>query len=103
HGDRGSVVIDDDQLTYVHLADDEVGDDLGNQVDKYAETQSRSAAASRDPGQLSDAHRLQYLNILAALEGREDVRVDLETNRRSVAVITGAYESARTGKPVVLS
>lgn len=103
HGDRGSVVIDDDQLTYVHLADDEVGDDLGNQVDKYAETQARSAAASRDPGQLSDAHRLQYLNILAALEGREDVRVDLETNRRSVAVITGAYESARTGKPVVLS
>jgi UDP-N-acetyl-2-amino-2-deoxyglucuronate dehydrogenase len=103
HGDRGSMVIDDDQLTYVHLADDEVGDDLGNQVDKYAETQARSAAASRDPGQLSDAHRLQYLNILAALEGREDVRVDLETNRRSVAVITGAYESARTGKPVVLS
>lgn len=103
HGDRGSMVIDDDQLAYVHLADDEVGDDLGNQVDKYAETQARSAAASRDPGQLSDAHRLQYLNILAALEGREDVRVDLETNRRSVAVITGAYESARTGKPVVLS
>jgi predicted dehydrogenase len=103
HGDRGSMVIDDDQLAYVHLADDEVGDDLGNQVDKYAETQARSAAAGRDPGQLSDAHRLQYLNILAALEGREDVRVDLETNRRSVAVITGAYESARTGKPVVLS
>jgi UDP-N-acetyl-2-amino-2-deoxyglucuronate dehydrogenase len=103
HGDRGSMVIDDDQLAYVHLADDAVGDDLGNQVDKYAETQARSAAAGRDPGQLSDAHRLQYLNILAALEGREDVRVDLETNRRSVAVITGAYESARTGKPVVLS
>ena len=103
HGDRGSMVIDDDQLAYVHLADDEVGDDLGNQVDKYAEIQARSAAAGRDPGQLSDAHRLQYLNILAALEGREDVRVDLETNRRSVAVITGAYESARTGKPVVLS
>ena len=103
HGDRGSVVLDDDQLSYVHLADDEVDDDLGNQVDRYAETQARSAAAGRDPGQLSDAHRLQYLNILAALEGREKLRVDLETNRRSVAVITGAYESARTGKPVVLS
>jgi UDP-N-acetyl-2-amino-2-deoxyglucuronate dehydrogenase len=103
HGDRGSLVLDDDQLSYVHLADDEVNDDLGNQVDRYAETQARSAAASRDPGQLSDAHRLQYLNILAALEGREKLRVDLETNRRSVAVITGAYESARTGRPVVLS
>jgi predicted dehydrogenase len=103
HGDRGSVVIDDDQLAYVHFADDEVGDDLGNQVDRYAETQARSAAAGRDPGQLSDAHRLQYLNILAALRGEEELRVDLETNRRSIAVITGAYESARTGQPVVLS
>ena len=27
---------------------------------------------------------------------------DLETNRQSIAVITGVYESARTGKPVVL-
>jgi UDP-N-acetyl-2-amino-2-deoxyglucuronate dehydrogenase len=104
HGDRGSVVIDNDQLSYVHLADEEDGDgDLGNHLDRYAETQARSAAAGNDPGQLSDAHRLQYLNILAALEGREKLRVDLDTNRRSIAVITGAYESARTGKPVVLS
>jgi predicted dehydrogenase len=104
HGDRGSVVIDDDQLSYVHLADEEQGeDDLGNHLDLYSETKARSAAAGRDPGQLSDAHRLQYLNVLAALEGREVLRVDLDTNRRSIAVITGAYESARTGKPVVLS
>ncbi|MEP6650469.1 MAG: Gfo/Idh/MocA family oxidoreductase [Lapillicoccus sp.] len=104
HGDRGSVVIEDDQLAYIHLADEEHGDDdLGNHLDRYAETQARSAAASRDPGQLSDAHRLQYLNILAALEGHEELRVDLDTNRRSIALITGAYESARTGRPVVLS
>jgi UDP-N-acetyl-2-amino-2-deoxyglucuronate dehydrogenase len=104
HGDRGSVVIDNDQLSYVHLADEEQGDDdLGNHLDRYAETQARSAAAGSDPGQLSDAHRLQYLNVLAALQGREKLRVDLDTNRRSIAVITGAYESARTGKPVVLS
>jgi predicted dehydrogenase len=102
HGDRGSVVIDDDQLSYVHLADEESGEsDVANQLDRYGETQARSATSS-NPGQLSDAHRLQYLNILAALEGREELRVDLETNRRSIAVITGAYESARTGKRVTL-
>ena len=88
HGDRGSAVIDDDQLVF-----------LGD---------SREAAgavptAGSNPGTLSDAHRLQYLNFLAALDGKEEIRVDLETNRRSIAVITGAYESARTGRPVQLS
>jgi predicted dehydrogenase len=88
HGDRGSAVIDDDQLVF-----------LGD---------SREAAgtvptAGANPGTLSDAHRLQYLNFLAALDGTEKIRVDLETNRRSIAVITGAYESARTGRPVRLS
>jgi predicted dehydrogenase len=56
------------------------------------------------PGQLAvDAHRRQYENFLAALAGKEPLRVDLETNRQSIAVITGVYESARTGKPVALS
>jgi UDP-N-acetyl-2-amino-2-deoxyglucuronate dehydrogenase len=30
------------------------------------------------------------------------LRVDLETNRRSIAVITAVYEAARTGRPVRL-
>jgi predicted dehydrogenase len=58
--------------------------------------------AGSDPGQLSDSHRLQYLNFLGALDGTQQLRVDLETNRQSIAVITGAYESARTGRPVSL-
>jgi predicted dehydrogenase len=49
-----------------------------------------------------DAHRRQYENFLAALAGEQPLRVDLETNRQSIAVITGVYESARTGKPVAL-
>jgi UDP-N-acetyl-2-amino-2-deoxyglucuronate dehydrogenase len=52
---------------------------------------------------VSDAHRLQYLTVLGALDGSETLRVDLETNRQSIGVITGAYESARTGRPVALS
>jgi hypothetical protein len=59
-------------------------------------------AAGSDPSNLSDAHRLQYLNFLGALDGTEELRVTLETNRRSIGVITGVYESARTGRPVSL-
>jgi UDP-N-acetyl-2-amino-2-deoxyglucuronate dehydrogenase len=109
HGDHGSVVIDNDRLAYIHLAPEDApqgaGDppDADNQVDAYAATTEASLAAAKDPGQLSDAHRLQYLNVLGALEGTQELRVDLATNRRAIAVITGAYESARTGAPVTLS
>lgn len=105
HGDHGSAVIDNDQLTYLHVAP--VGapsgaadpPDADNQVDAQA---LREATAGSNPGQLSDAHRLQYLNMLGALDGTETLRVDLATNRQAIALITGAYESARTGRPVSL-
>jgi predicted dehydrogenase len=100
HGDRGSAVIDNDQLAFFHTtAPDATPDDrlMGTTSERAVPT------AGSNPGQLSDAHRLQYLNFLGALDGTEPLRVDLETNRQSIAVITGVYESARTGRPVRLS
>jgi UDP-N-acetyl-2-amino-2-deoxyglucuronate dehydrogenase len=100
HGDKGSSVIDNDQLAFCQVTEQ------GAEAEERSmgTTESRSVAtAGSDPGQLSDAHRLQYLNFLGALDGTEELRVDLETNRQSIAVITGAYESARTGRPVRLS
>jgi UDP-N-acetyl-2-amino-2-deoxyglucuronate dehydrogenase len=99
HGDRGSAVIDNDQLAYFHATPEGTEPDeklIGTTTDRAVPT------AGSDPGQLSDAHRLQYLNFLGALDGTEQLRVDLETNRQSIGVITGAYESARTGRPVTL-
>jgi predicted dehydrogenase len=60
------------------------------------------STAASNPSGLGDSHRLQYLNFLAALDGTEPLRVDLETNRQAVALINGVYESARTGRPVSL-
>ncbi len=110
HGDKGSVVIENDEFTFVHFtppgADPEEklmgssGKDL-NEAEKYRAGEG-SATAGREPGQLSDAHRLQYENFLAALRGEAEVRVGLAENRQSISVIVGAYESARTGKPVKL-
>jgi UDP-N-acetyl-2-amino-2-deoxyglucuronate dehydrogenase len=100
HGDRGSAVIDNDQLAFFHTTAPGVAPDerlMGTTSERAVPT------AGSDPGQLSDAHRLQYLNFLGALDGTERLRVDLETNRQSIGVITGAYESARTGRPVRLS
>ena len=97
HGDRGSAVIDNDQLAFFEKAAD------SGEEQAYGTTSARAVpTAGSDPGRLSDAHRLQYLNFLGALDGTEQLRVDLETNRQSIGVITGAYESARTGRPVRL-
>jgi len=99
HGDRGSSVIDNDQLTFFEVTPEGAGPE-----EKLMGTTSARAVptAGSDPGRLSDAHRLQYVNFLGALDGTDELRVDLATNRQSIAVITGAYESARTGKPVDL-
>jgi predicted dehydrogenase len=100
HGDRGSAVIDNDQLVFLQRT--APGADAEEQA--YGSTSAREVpTAGSDPGQLSDSHRLQYLNFLGALDGTDRLRVDLETNRQSIAVINGVYESARTGRPVRLS
>jgi UDP-N-acetyl-2-amino-2-deoxyglucuronate dehydrogenase len=113
HGDKGSVVIDNDKLTFVHRtpressAEERAYGDPGSAINQIAEYPEASGAAAQtagsNPGQLAiDAHRRQYENFFAALAGQEALRVDLETNRQSIAIITGVYESARTGRPVSL-
>jgi predicted dehydrogenase len=100
HGDKGSAVIDNDQLAFFEAT----APGATAEERLMGTTSGRPVpTAGSDPGQLSDAHRLQYLNFLAALDGTEPLRVDLETNRQSIAVITGVYESARTGRPVSLT
>jgi len=103
HGDRGSAVIDNDELVFLH------GTPPGTDPEErsYGSTSVRAGAdagstAASNPSGLGDSHRLQYLNFLAALDGTEPLRVDLETNRQAVALINGVYESARTGRPVDL-
>jgi predicted dehydrogenase len=103
HGDRGSAVIDNDELVFLH------GTPPGTDPEErsYGTTSVRAGAdagstAASNPSGLGDSHRLQYLNFLAALDGTEPLRVDLETNRQAVGLITGVYESARTGRPVDL-
>jgi predicted dehydrogenase len=100
HGDRGSAVIDNDELAYLHVT--AAGERPEEKLMGTPSTRAVPTAGS-DPAQLSDAHRRQYLNFLGALDGTGTVRVTLETNRQSIGVITGAYESARTGRPVKLS
>lgn len=111
HGDKGSVVIDDDELAFIHVTPEGVeamelayggsGNAL-NQVADFGGGGRRPPTEGSNPGQVSVAHRAQYQNFLAALRGESEVRVTLAENRRSISIIVGVYESARTGLPVKL-
>ncbi|GAA2552586.1 Gfo/Idh/MocA family oxidoreductase [Winogradskya consettensis] len=97
HGDRGSAVIDNDRMAFFHSTP------AGTSPVEMQMGGTRVTSGFVDPVGLGDTHQRQYLNFLGALAGTEKLRVDLETNRQSIGVIAGAYESARTGRPVALS
>jgi predicted dehydrogenase len=107
HGDRGSAIIDDDELSYFHAAGEgQEGEAYGggeNQAEEVMEQYGEAATgpgAGADPGSLSMAHRDQIQEFVEALrEGREPL-VNLEEGRKPLAIIQGIYESARTGGPV---
>jgi predicted dehydrogenase len=109
HGDRGSAIIDDDELSYFHAAGEgQEGEAYGagggeNQAEEVMEQYGEVATgpgAGADPGSLSMAHRDQIQDFVEALrEGREPL-VNLEEGRKPLAIIQGIYESARTGGPV---
>ncbi len=108
HGERGSAIIDNDQLVYFHAATAEqegaaygsAGE--GNQaaaVLSMHNVETSSATAGADPGSRSMAHRDQIQDFIAAVrEGREP-QVTIEEGRKAVAAILAIYESARLGRP----
>jgi UDP-N-acetyl-2-amino-2-deoxyglucuronate dehydrogenase len=110
HGDRGSAVIENDELVYVHITSGErdelfIGESRAskNQVDQYVRADAAAAkTAAGDPRQLSDAHRYQYESFLRTLAGKEELAVSLDEARLSLSVVLAIYESARTGRPVAI-
>jgi UDP-N-acetyl-2-amino-2-deoxyglucuronate dehydrogenase len=109
HGDRGSAIIDDDELSYFHAAGEgQEGDAYGagggeNQAEHVMQHYGEAASgpgAGADPASLSMVHRDQIQDFVEAVrEGREPL-VNLVEGRRPLATIQGIYESARSGGPV---
>lgn len=103
-GDRGSAVIENDQLGYLHLARgeaDEVGD-YGASPEAQTDSTERAAGVG-SPAISADAHTLQIADMIRAIREDGTPLVDGHAARRPVAIILAVYESANTGKEVVLS
>jgi UDP-N-acetyl-2-amino-2-deoxyglucuronate dehydrogenase len=107
HGERGSAVIEQDQLAYFHAASgDAAAPNLGargggNQARAILPDQAGEVAtAGSDPAALSEVHTDQYRDFLDAVaEGRPPL-VTVAEATRTLAVVCAIYESARTGRPV---
>ena len=113
HGDRGSAVIDNDELAYFHAAG--AGDGPapaygasgtgadGNQAGSLLPPAARAAGAGSDPSALSDAHVDQYRDFVNAVAAGRPPLVTVADAGRTLAVVRAIYDSARSGAPVSLT
>ncbi len=107
-GSQGSAIIENDELTLLHLARDEkeAAGDYGV-ITKTKPTepgqQPNSSGASANPAAIvANSHALQIADMIRAIRENGTPLVDGYAGRRSVEIILSIYESARTHREVTL-
>jgi predicted dehydrogenase len=106
-GDRGSAIIENDNLSYLHLARDDK-EEVSAYGTNVKATKNKDAneggATAQDPAALSyRGHALQIADMIRAIRENGTPLVDGYAARRPVEIILGIYESARTHREVLLS
>jgi UDP-N-acetyl-2-amino-2-deoxyglucuronate dehydrogenase len=95
-GENGTVKIGGTSVNKVeHWSFAEYDDD-----DKYVET---GAINTNPPTVYGFGHEGYYRNVVAVLRGKAAADTDGREGRKSLALILGIYESARTGKNVTIA
>lgn len=103
HGDRGSAIIDDDQLEYFGAADPAAFDPSGaSVVNRAAELVpvGELRGGDRGPDQFIVGHLRQYGDIVSAILDGRAPGVRVEDAFVSLAVVRAVYLSATLGRPV---
>ena len=107
HGDRGSAIIDDDELVYFHAAaEGDAGPDLGagspdNQVPAVLDA-GPALQGSRTAGLKPTSHAAQYEDFQRSVADDRPPLVTVAEATRTLAVIAAIYESAQAGRPVLV-
>jgi len=108
-GDKGSAVIEDDRMGYLHLARDDSGEvgayGMGaKDRAQAAPAPEKGGATAANPAALSSTtHAVQITDMIRAIREDGTPLVDGHAARHPVEIILAVYESARTGKEVSLS
>lgn len=103
-GTRGSAIIEDDHLGYLHLARDDSEEVGAYGVGSKAHGRPKvEATAGQDPAALSlNSHALQITDMMRAIREDGTPLVDGYAAKHPVEIILGIYESSRTHKEVTL-
>ena len=98
HGDRGSAVIEQDDVLRWDFAQPSPEDEQIKQ--RFAQKVGASGGAS-DPSAISHrGHMLQLSDFVDAIRSNRTPKVDGREGRKAVAAICAIYEAAKTGKAV---
>jgi UDP-N-acetyl-2-amino-2-deoxyglucuronate dehydrogenase len=104
-GDGGSAIIENDQLGYLHLRrEDEVeAGAYGGAPGGKQSTSDTEGSTAADPSAVNTtSHGLQIADMVRAIREDGTPILDGEHARHAVEIILGVYESAQTGKEVLL-
>ncbi|HEY8458461.1 MAG TPA: Gfo/Idh/MocA family oxidoreductase [Actinopolymorphaceae bacterium] len=111
HGDRGSAIIDHDELVYYHAAPEDAEDfpyGAGGRANQAAEVLAAAGVGPKDEpaegptiaGLQATSHTTQFEHFLDAVEHGRPVLVTVDEAMQTLGLIRGIYESARTQQPV---
>jgi len=107
YGDKGSALIEDDHLSYLHLARDdseEVGPYGAGAAKRAQHTQTTDKSAAQDPAALAiRSHISQIADMMRAIRADSTPLLDGYGAKHPVEIILAIYESARTHQEVTLS
>jgi UDP-N-acetyl-2-amino-2-deoxyglucuronate dehydrogenase len=109
-GDKGSAIIEDDKLAYLHLARDDreevgaYGTSTKNATKSGNNKVNDGSSSAQNPAALSiQSHAFQIADTIRAIHENGTPLVDGEAAKHPVEIILAIYESARTHKEVMLS
>lgn len=100
HGDRGSVVIEQDDVLRWDFEPETEDDKAVRQ--RFAQKVGASGGSSNPAAISHQGHARQLADFVDAIRRHRSLLVDGKEGRKAVAIIEGIYTSARTGKTVRL-
>jgi predicted dehydrogenase len=97
-GDAGSAVMDEEDLVFWRFREEREGDEA---LRKRLAHGTGSGGGAADPSAIGHhGHRLQFEDVIAAIEAKRAPLVDGIEARRAVAIIEAIYRSAASGRAV---
>jgi predicted dehydrogenase len=99
-GDRGSVVIQEEDILTWHFADESPDDE---RIRREFGGRTKTGGGAADPRAIGhEAHRKQFDDFLKAIDENREPLVNGEEGRKAVEIILGIYKSASEGRIVKL-